>query len=302
MSLVDPAVETPLVTVVVAAHNAEDYIEQSLSSLLSQTLRDLEIIVVDDASTDSTAEKVRSFQDPRIRLISLEANVGPAAARNAAIERARGSYLAILDADDVSRSQRLETQVRFLRSHPEIGVVGSQIRVIDERGGLLGFRRYPQDPLAIDRALRRWNPLAHSSVMARTDLVRRAGGYDGRVAVCHDYDLWCRLAIEEARFANLPCILIDYRIHASSIKTKRLKESIERTLAVQTTHWAHNASATDRAYWLSERVLLRLPASFVGSLFVVMRYKAPVLLRNGCSLLRRSRTRAIAAHSRRGAT
>lgn len=94
--------DRPLVSVVMAAHNAEAFIGQALASMLGQTLRDLEVIVVDDASTDATAAVVRDLHDSRVVLVSLETNRGAAAARNVALRRARGKYIAIMDADDVS--------------------------------------------------------------------------------------------------------------------------------------------------------------------------------------------------------
>ncbi len=260
-----------------AAHNAEAFIEPALDSVLGQTMDDIEVIVVDDASTDSTAARIGGVVDARIVLVSLTSNVGAAAARNVALDRARGVFAAIMDADDVSWPQRLKVQTEFLLTHPEIGLVGSQIRVIDHRGRIVGRRRYPVEHAQIVQALPRWNPIAHSTVMIRTESLRQAGGYDEAVRAAHDYDLWSRLARDGARFANLPFALVDYRIHTTSIKTRMLRDSIENTLEVQSMHWSENARLGDRIYRYLERILLRLPARAVNSLFVLTRYRLPTL-------------------------
>ncbi len=287
--------DRPLVSVVMAAHNAEAFIGQALASMLGQTLRDLEVIVVDDASTDATAELVRGFDDARVVLVSLPANRGAAAARNVALTRTRGAYVAIMDADDVSRPDRLALQVEFLERHPGVDVVGAQIRVIDTYGRVVARRVYPQGSAAIMRAMPRWNPMAHSTVMARSPALSAAGGYDEQAMAAHDYALWSKLARSGAVFANLPDALVDYRIHGGAIKTTLLRESLRNTLAVQQRYWADHRGLVDRLYRGAERSLLRLPAGFVNAAFVLVRYRLPTA---GAALRARACARRRSAAAR----
>jgi len=260
-----------------AARNAENHIGEALVSLLDQTLDDFEIIVVDDASTDSTAAVAEALDDVRIRLIRLPDNRGAAGARNAGLRAALGQYVAIQDADDVSRPDRLARQLAYLKEHPRVDVLGAQIRVIDDDGEAVGRREYPTGHAAIMRVMPRWNPIAHSTVMTRTDLVIRAGGYPERMRAAHDYALWAELAGRGAVFANLPATLVGYRIHRDTIKTTQVYETLRNTLAVQRAYWGDSARPADRLYRAAENTLLLLPPGFSIGVFRLVRYRLPML-------------------------
>jgi glycosyltransferase involved in cell wall biosynthesis len=268
----DPVEALPQVTVIMAAHNAEAYVGRALRSLQAQTFRDFEVVVVDDASTDGTAQVVAGMDDPRVVLVHLTANVGPAAARNVALKRARAPLVAVLDADDVAWPQRLEAQVAFLAAHPEVDVLGGQIRVIDQNGRVLGRRLYPLGHSEIVRSLPRLDPLAHSTVTARTAVVRAAGGYPP-LPQSQDYALWCVLARRDAVFANLPLPLCDYRVHPQSMKHMRTRQTLRRTIAIQRQYYPVAPTPRDAAYRALEHVLLLLPAPALYAVFDVLRYR-----------------------------
>ncbi len=278
MAFVQQQAEPPLVSVLMAAYNAEAFIRSALDSLLEQTLRDIEVIVVDDASTDATAGIVEASDDPRVRLIRLPVNRGVATARNAALQAARGRFVAIMDADDRSRPQRLHVQSDILLDHPDIDVLGSQIAIVDEEGRILARRRYPLDHETIVRALPRWNPIAHPTVLARREVLLDAGGYDPSFEATEDYDLWSRLARGGRRFGNVPHTLVDYRLHPASIKTTRVRTTLRETLLVQSMHWADRRGPWDRAYRCGERVLLRLPPRVTMLGFKWVRYRLPSIV------------------------
>ncbi len=289
----------PRVSVIMAAHNAEAYVGPALRSLLAQTMEDFEIIVVDDASTDSTARIVNDFDDDRVVLVSLEENRGAAAARNAGLKRARGVYIAIMDADDLSRRDRLAIQADFLAHHPGVDVAGSQIRVVDAAGRVVARRSYPTASAAILRAMPRWNPIAHSTVMVRAGLITGAGGYDESATAAHDYALWSRLARRGAVFVNLPDTLVDYRIHRDTIKKTQLRRSLQNTLVVQRQYWTDARRPADLLYRTAEMCLLRMPESFVSAAFVFARYLLPTA---GGALKARVRPRTRSAATRRHAS
>lgn len=224
-----PAVRgaTPQVSVVMAVFNGEKYLREAISSVLSQTFRNFELVIVDDGSTDRSAEIVRSYRDPRIRLLENGRNLGLSRSLNLGIAHARGRYIARLDADDIAEPERLEEQVRFLQRNPDVVVVGCQYRFIDERGHTLGRRWVPCTDLEIRWMLEFCTPFAHSAVMMRRRaLEEEPGPYDESLTYAMDYDLWTRLA-GRGRLANLEDVLLRWRMSPGSM-TSRMGDRTER--------------------------------------------------------------------------
>ena len=217
----------PTVSVLLPVHNGAAYLRAALDSVRGQTLRDFELIVVDDGSTDESPAIVRSLGDPRIRLVQSSGRLRISKALNLGIEHARGRFLARMDADDVCHPRRLERQVRFLGRHPDVGFCGSWVRRFGADQAAQIYRR-PVGSARV-RALAVFdNPMVHSSVMLRRDLLARlGGGYRDEYVDAEDYDLWSRL-LEITRGDNLPEILLDYRVHAQSV-TLQKSEAMDRT-------------------------------------------------------------------------
>jgi glycosyltransferase involved in cell wall biosynthesis len=207
---------TPAVSVIMPVRNCAAFLPQSIPSIQAQDFPSFEFLIIDDGSTDATPALLAAFAaaDPRIRVFH-QPQQGIVAALNAAIAEARAPYLARLDADDRARPGRLGRQFAFMEAHPDIGLVGTWAEVIDGGGNAVGRRTPPADPLLLARVLARTNPFVHSSVMMRTALVRRLGGYRSAFRAAEDYDLWLRLA-EAAGVANLATDLVQYRRHAAS--------------------------------------------------------------------------------------
>jgi GT2 family glycosyltransferase len=205
------------VSVIMPAYNAERWLEEAVESICRQTEPNFELLVIDDGSTDRTPEILTqvAHQDSRVRVFHRP-HLGLCAALNFGMSAAQAPLIARLDADDIAHAERLGRQADFLDRHPDVGVVGSWAREIDEDGHPLGERRPPSEPNEIDTALQRGNPMIHSAIMARAELVRRVGGYRPAFEAAEDYDLWLRLA-EETRLANLCEILIDYRVHPQAV-------------------------------------------------------------------------------------
>ncbi|MFZ2803655.1 MAG: glycosyltransferase [Patescibacteria group bacterium] len=212
---------SPRVSVVMSVHDGQAYLREAIDSILMQTEKDLELIIIDDASTDGTVEIIRSYVDPRIRFLQNEKQAGLAASVNRGIREARAPYIARMDADDISQPDRLERQLAFLATHPEVSVVGSRATMVDEHGKHVRDYRVPLTHGGI-----RWralfaNPLVHPSIMARTDVLR-ANPYDESYPNSQDYALWSTLLFEkDIRFANLPEKLLHYRLHPGSTTAKR---------------------------------------------------------------------------------
>ena len=190
----------PHVSVIVSAYNEEDYIQRSVDSILAQTFVDFELILLDDGSTDGTWKLMQEFDDPRIRREQL-GRMGLAKALNHGICVARSEYIAFMGADDESLPERLECQVAFLDSHPDISILGTAYYKYDAMRNEHFIRYPPQTDADIRRAIGLHIPICHGSVMLRKAVVEKTGGYND-VPTAVDLELWLRAA-PYFKFANL---------------------------------------------------------------------------------------------------
>ena len=209
--------QRPLVSVLLASRNGARYLEASLASLAAQSYPAIEIVAVDDGSTDRSSEILASFAraHPATRLLRTE-GIGLAGALALAAGHARGAYLARQDDDDRSRPERLARQVAYLESHPSIAVLGTAATTIDERGDAAEAYTVPTDSEEIRRTLRRATPFVHGSVMMRRAAYDRSGGYRAAFRASQDFDLWLRFG-SDAGFANLPEALYEWRRHPGGV-------------------------------------------------------------------------------------
>jgi glycosyltransferase involved in cell wall biosynthesis len=209
-----------------SVYNGQRFLEAAVRSILAQTMTDLELIVVDDGSTDRSLAILQSIaaEDERVKIISRP-NTGIAQALNEGLAIARGEFIAKMDADDVSIPDRFEKQVAFLRAHPEVVVVAGAWEMIDECDRLLTRLNGPENDAEIQAmALTGHSPITHSCAMMRTDVLKSVGGYDTRFRYALDLDLWLRLG-EIGKLANLRDVMVKFRLHAGSIsETKRTEQ------------------------------------------------------------------------------
>ncbi len=220
----------PKISVILCAYNGEDKVTRSIQSILSQTFKDFELIVIDDGSTDKTCDMIGNIQknDARIILESIP-HGGLAKALNAGLARARGQYIARMDVDDVALSQRFQKQIRFLEQDQAVGVLGTGYEIMLPTG----ITRKPKVPLLIQdsdlkRALPKFNPFFHGSAMIRKALLDQVGGYDEKFLLTQDYDLWFRLS-KLTKFSNLNEVLM---IRYEDLKTTQ-KEARQNWYALQ---------------------------------------------------------------------
>ena len=213
--------EPPKITVFIPAYNREQYIGDAIDSILAQTFTNYEILLIDDGSTDGTVGIMRSYADPRLRIIRNEKNLGIPKTRNKGIAHARGEYIAMLDSDDRAYPTRLEKQVAFMDRHPDFAQVGSWCRMMDSQGRpLKTTKRQPILPDDIDAQLLFRCSLSNRSIMARTALLREFG-YRNDYPRCQDYDLHVKLA-KKYKLGNLPECLVYGRIHPEQITGQTL--------------------------------------------------------------------------------
>ncbi len=194
-----------------ACYNAEKTLTVAIDSILNQTLDNLELIIVNDDSTNQTTDILARYvqTDDRITLIDSPRNRGQSHCRNRAIERARGRYIACMDADDYSFPERLARQVQFMDAHPRIDVLGTAAELVRTTGQLIGTLVLPANHAQIV-AQRYINPLfIHPAVLFRADFFKRFGLYDEQLRRAEDLDLWLR-ARHSATYHNLPDVLFRY--------------------------------------------------------------------------------------------
>lgn len=202
---------SPRVSVVIPSFNHENFVMQAVASVMRQTYRDLEVIIVDDGSTDNTFRRIRECQDRRLVYIRQE-NAGLSAARNAGIASARGEIIALLDADDLFESGFLASAVQRLDVDPQLQAVYAGYRMIDEEGRALSYSSTRSErPERLFQALLNGNFFPPSCVTARKTAYGSAGAFDTTLTACEDWDMWLRMA-KSSRIAGIPEILLNYRI------------------------------------------------------------------------------------------
>ena len=205
-----------LVTVLMGVHNNVDSVRSAIESIRQQSYLDWEFFIVDDASTDGTRTVLKRLagEEPRITLVRNSVNRGLAASLNRGWRMAKGDLIARMDADDESLPDRLQLQVEFMGSHPEVAVLGGGAELIDETGCRLGLALRPEHHEELVRRILKENPLIHPTVMLRRAFLKTMGGYDDRLRRAQDYDLWLR-AYRQFRFHNLQRPLIRFRVPRS---------------------------------------------------------------------------------------
>jgi len=207
---------TPIITVLMPAFNAEKYIGMAIQSVLDQSFTDFELLIINDGSTDGTEQLVRSFNDNRIVLINQK-NGGISDALNNGLQNAKGKYIARFDADDICYSDRLSVQYAFMQANPAYILIGSDVDYITEEGDFIYHHHcfaYTNEEI-VDK-LYFYCPFIHSAVMYKREEVLQTGGYNTMAHTFEDYFLWIHL-IAKGKVANLPRSLIKVRLNPGSV-------------------------------------------------------------------------------------
>ncbi len=232
----------PKVSVLMPVYNGELYLREAIDSILNQTFTDFELIAIDDGSTDGSVAVIKTYTDPRIRLIANPVNQGLGCILNQGNELARAEYIARMDCDDISLPTRLEKQVRYLDRHPDVAIVGAQAIYIGTNGEITDNQHMILRPL--EQSSIRWtssyeNPFYHPLVMYRKQILWvKLGGYDPTVSIAEDYEMWLRLLDRNYQGANLAEVLLKYRIHPKSMMNSASAETIVNTaLPMQRKYW-----------------------------------------------------------------
>jgi glycosyltransferase involved in cell wall biosynthesis len=228
-----------MISVMMPTYNAAAYVRPAIESILNQTWRELELIVVDDGSTDNTAELVNFYarQDPRVTFVQSD-HRGGNTARNIAVHKARYPWIASMDADDISLPTRLERQLKAAHTQPDVVVWGSFVHHINSRGDILSLSRVGPTSREEFNDLRKNGKMAqvmHPTAMMKREILLKVGGYDERFPAAQDLELFERMA-EYGPFIALPIPLVLYRIHANALSNNKFFISCKLTRYLESRH------------------------------------------------------------------
>jgi len=206
--------QNPEVTVLMPVYNGEKYLKEAMISILNQSFQDFEFIIINDASTDNSAEVIKQFDDKRIRYFENSENLCLSRTLNKGLNLSKGNYVARMDQDDISLLDRLEKQLNFLENNKEYGICGS---FIENFGAKEGIEIYPVIDELIRIHLLFYSTFAHPSVMFRKSFFEKFNlFYNSEFEYCEDYDLWSR-AKKHFKLANINEVLLKYRVHSTGM-------------------------------------------------------------------------------------
>ena len=218
---------TPLVSIILPVFNGEKFLDESVRSLLNQSYKNFELIIINDGSTDKSKEIISNFSDDRILYYENETNIGLISTLNKGIELSKGKYIARMDADDISYENRLKVQVDFLEKNTDHMMCGGWAETIDNKGFKTGkIKRITSDGLIRSNILFT-TPFIHPTILIKSQILKETN-YGIDTLHCEDLDLWVRLSLKyKYKFANIPIYLIKYRLHNSnvSIQHKQIQEN-----------------------------------------------------------------------------
>jgi glycosyltransferase EpsE len=222
---------SPKITVLMSVFNDERFLRESIESILFQSFKNFEFIVIDDASSDGSLEILEEYErkDSRIRLVKNKVNKGLSYNLAAGLSMASGKWVARMDADDISVKERLSTQMLFIQNNPDVDIVGSYVIDIDENGNDIELRKVPTSHEKISKLI--WTcPFIHPTVLIRKEAIIRAGSYNKNLRRRQDYDLWFRCHKFNLIFANINKPLLYYRSTDDYYKKNNMKVQLQQAL------------------------------------------------------------------------
>ena len=267
----------PMISVIMPVYNAERFLKPAIQSILDQSFKDFELIIVEDGSKDRSFEIADNFRklDSRIKLIKLSINLRVANASNIALQNAGGRYIARMDADDISLPERFSKQAEFMETHPDLGILGSGMRYMDESGRLLSIPPLFQGDLSIHWHSLFESPFSNPTVMIRKSILDQYYlQYDLSSVYGEDYELWSRL-LPLTKGENLSDVLLYYRLHPDSITHRYRHIDIKQEMAVNVAARAVRAYLPD--LHIPEQEIIELQRAIWGVSTVDKRQRAHLL-------------------------
>jgi len=268
----------PLVSVIIPIYNSESYVGGALESIINQTYKNLEIILIDDGSTDKSLDIIGKYaeKDKRVVIIKNESNSGIVVSLNKGISYCHGKYVARMDSDDWSFPYRISKQVEFLEKNPDVVICGGSIEITNESLKPLNHRMYPVDDKSVRKLFFRYSPFAHPCVTYRTDAIKKVGLYNESIPLAQDYDLYFRLG-KVGKLANIPDVILKLRVHGESLSMSKARKQELFALHVRVKAWleyGYDARVSDVVYTFMQFVSVYImPPKFKFWLFNLIRSK-----------------------------
>lgn len=213
------------------------YLKEAVQSILAQTYKNFEFIIVDDASTDDSWQYLKSLKDERLKLIKNIKNLGLAASLNIALKKAKGDFIARMDADDISLSARFKTQIDYLLKNPRIDICGTWAKLIDENNQIIGRAHNPTNDESIKKMNTWITGLIHPTWLARRKLFEKLNGYDTRYDMAEDYEFLIRAA--NFKMANINKELLWWRNPQNRRSQKSIEKMYRQSLAIRWRHFTN---------------------------------------------------------------
>lgn len=221
----------PKISVLMSVYNGEKYLCEAIESILNQTFKDFEFLIINDGSTDKTGKILESYEDSRIRIINNKENIGLTKSLNKGLKLAKGKYIARMDADDISLPKRFEKQVKFMDKNSEIAVCGTWLKLIGNNIG--DIWKVPSDSETLRSLMLFYPALYHPTTFIRKALLEKYNlRYDESFICSQDYDLWARMA-EKLKISNLKEVLLFHRAHPDKAGVIRGKIQVENANKVR---------------------------------------------------------------------
>jgi glycosyltransferase involved in cell wall biosynthesis len=213
---------TPRVTVLMPVFNASQYLKEAIDSILAQSFKDFEFLIIDDGSTDNSVEIINGYNDSRIRLVKNESNLGISDTLNKGIELSFSALIARMDADDISHPSRLEKQVQYMNAHPQCALLSTWANVLSKDKKFVRLERYRSEFYYYNLTFECW--MYHSTIMFRREPIQLVGSYSMKYS--EDYDLFWRVS-QRFEIGNLMEALVDYRLSPTSLNTVLKKDQYD---------------------------------------------------------------------------
>lgn len=266
------------ISVIMPTHNAGDFLVEAIESIINQTYKNFEFIIINDASTDNTAKVLKKYQHKYpeiIKIITLKSKHGAFLAANRGIRISKGEFIAPMDSDDISKPQRLEKEINFLRHNPEYIVVGTQANIINSKGKITGVKKCPQNSDEIKSMFFEYNPIVHPSCMIRRMFMPEKNTlYRNKYGVNDDYYTLFVL-LKFGKFANLPQVLFNYRIHKNNSSLQNIKQKFFNSVRIRIkaiTDLNYKPSIKSTVKMLSQIMVVTLiPESMILKLYFFIR-------------------------------
>lgn len=260
------------ISVLMAVFNGQDYLKEAVNSILQQSFPDFEFIIINDASTDNTGKILKSFKDKRIKILKNKKRLGLTLSLNKGLKKAQGEFIARMDADDISRKDRLKAQFNYLKSHPKVAMCGSWVTLINQSGGKTGERRYPLEYKQIKKVIFKYNPFVHPTIMIRKSVLNKFGTYDENLNGAEDYDLFLRI-VKNNQAINLPDFLLKYRISPEAISFLEYKKTEGQALRARWKAIREYGYSWRQTVFLIKPMISYLMPGFIKRFFYRWRFK-----------------------------